>query len=627
MVGLLPAPEATPSLWRDGPGADGTGARRADALLGAALVGAFSLVMVIAAVVLQVAVTDLRAVVEVAAVAAAAAVVLAALPSRRLPRWRLLCFPLLLVAAEVALSVVTTGVSAACTAFLTLAFLYLGLTQPRSAGPAFAVLVAPAWVLAQQQWSAGVAVRLVLAVFIWLVLSDVLSVRTARGRMTTEHLIAQANTDVLTGLGSRLLLSDRIEKLSARDGADEADGSALLLVDLDGFKAVNDTYGHAAGDELLVGVARRLRSVLRPGDVAVRVSGDEFAILLRGDIAHAGGIATRVLTSLGEPVALSRGHRVAVTASIGIAGVAPGARGDDVLRDADMAVYEAKQAGRNQVAVFEVSAHDRLRHRLELEAQLRDGLEAGQFEVYFQPVVHMGTGAMVGAEALVRWRHPHRGLLAPGEFLDVSESLGIMDRLGGQVLDQACVRARSWQHVDPDRAFSVAVNVSAPEMFADDLVPRVRATLEHSGLPGSLLVLEITERVIMADATLAARRLAELRRLGVRVALDDFGTGHSSLAYLRDLPIDIVKIDQSFVRPLGTDHQALALLRSIVGIADALTLDLIAEGVETPAQVEILHGLGCQLAQGFYFGRPVSAAEFGAYLQRPSPAGVAPMVP
>jgi diguanylate cyclase (GGDEF)-like protein len=584
-----------------------------DVVLGLGLVGAFCILVVGTSVALHLSAETLRTTTTVAAVTAALDLGLLFLLSRRTAGWMLLAFPALLVVSEVVLTLLTTGVAFDYTGFFTLAFFYIGLTQPRGTGPAFVLLAGPAWVLAQEQWTVGIGIKLVLAVVIWVLLSDVLAVRTTRGRSNAKRLMAQANTDVLTGLGSRLLLSTRIEGLTATS---ETACSSLLFIDLDGFKTVNDTYGHAAGDELLVVMADRVRSTLRDHDLAARLGGDEFAVLLEGsDVTQATQVANRMLSALSGPVPLSRG-RVTVTASIGIVEIGAPADAEQVLRDADLAMYEAKSAGRNRLSVYQRDMQGRMSRRLELETELRDGLEGGQFEVHYQPVVHTETGTIVGAEALVRWRHPRRGLLLPGEFLATSEEMGLMEPLGDWILRQACEQARRWQSVDPARAFSMAVNLSAPEMFADDLRGRVARALGEAGLPGKCLVLEITERVILVDVALARQRLEELRDLGVRIAIDDFGTGYSSLAYLRELPVDILKIDRSFVAPLGPDHQALALLRSIIGIADALVLDVIVEGVETAAQADIVKGLGCYIAQGFYFGRPSGAHDFGDRLAR-----------
>jgi diguanylate cyclase (GGDEF)-like protein len=539
---------------------------------------------------------------------------LLALTGRRLKGPWLLCFPVLLVASELALSLLEpAGRAAEFTGFFTLVFVFIGLTQSRGIGPLFVVAAAPAWAVIQLPWTGEVGVKCVLTLTIWLLISEVLAARTDRMRIRTKRLVALVNTDVLTGLGSRLYLSDCIERVVRR-----ADGpsSTLLSLNLDGFKTVNDAYGHAAGDELLVAVARRLESVLEPGDMAARLGGDDFVALFEGcGLDRAQRRAQDLLARLNEPYGLSQG-RVAVTASIGIVGILPPATAELVLRRADRAVSDAKSEGRNRVCVHEGAMEERTIQRLELETQLRDALANEQFEVYYQPVVHSGLDTIIGAEALVRWRHPERGLLAPDQFLAVAEDIGVIGPVGDWVLRQACHKAKRWQSIDPARAFSVAVNLSAPEMFSADLVARVRSALEESGLAGTLLVLEITEGIIMADTEQATRQLAELRKLGVRIAIDDFGTGYSSLAYARDLPVDILKIDRSFITPLDVDLQAVALVRAIVGIAKALDLDVIVEGVETTAQLELLADLGCNVVQGFYYGRPTSEAELEGRLIR-----------
>jgi diguanylate cyclase (GGDEF)-like protein len=513
---------------------------------------------------------------------------------------------LLLVIGEVGLAFQTKGVSADYSGFFTLAFLYIGLTQRRGTGPIFALVAGPSWVAAQQLWAVSTAIKLILVLVIWVLMSDVLATRTARDATRSRRLVDRANTDSLTGLGNRLALSDRLTLL----GSDPFPmGASLLLIDLDGFKKVNDTFGHAVGDELLTVVARRLRSTLREEDLAVRLGGDEFAVLLEGGIEEARQVAARTLTSLAAPIALSR-SRLSMTASIGIVEIDSVDSVDVVLNQADLAMYGAKSAGRNQVAIYEHDMHASMVRRLDLETDLRDGLARDEFEVYYQPIVNMGTGTIVGAEALVRWQHPRRGLLAPVDFLATCEELGLLELVGEQVLLKACDQARRWQSIDPARAFSLAVNVSAEQVFSPYLVGRVERALQESGLPARLLVLEITEHIIMADKVLARKRMEELKALGVRIAIDDFGTGYSSLAYLREFPVDILKIDRSFVTPLGSDVRASALFSSIVSIAEALSLDVIVEGIETAEQAEIVVQLGCLVAQGFYFARPQSGQAF-----------------
>ena len=322
-------------------------------------------------------------------------------------------------------------------------------------------------------------------------------------------------------------------------------------------------------------------------------------------------MSARMINSLATPITLSR-IRLSVTASIGIVEINPPSSVEQVLNHADLAMYQAKAAGRNQVTVYEQALHTRMVQRLEVEAELRDAVEQDEFEPHFQPIVHMGTGAIIGAEALARWHHPRRGLLLPADFLGACQELGLMQTLGRRLLHTACLQACQWQPIDPAKAVSLAFNLSADEAFAPGLVADVKRTLEVTGLAPELLILEITEQVVWPDKLRARRAMQELQSLGVRIAIDDFGTGYSSLAYLREFPVNILKIDRSFVAPLGTDDRALALFRSILSIAEALSLDVIVEGVETREQAEMLVELGCLVAQGYYFDHPRSAADLGS---------------
>jgi diguanylate cyclase (GGDEF)-like protein len=532
---------------------------------------------------------------------------LLSLPWDRCPRWMLLAFPVLLLAGGVVMALLTTGVAADYAGFITLAFLYIGVTQPRGTGLLFALLAGPCWVIIQQHWEGDIAIKLCLTLVIWILLSDILAIRAARDVIRGQRLLAHACTDVLTGLGNRRALSDRVTLLAART---VPSGASLLLIELDGLKKINNTFGHAVRDELLVVAAKQIRSTLRDSDLVVRLTGAEFAVVLDdGGLDKAKQVAARLLFTLAAPITLSR-SRLSVTASIGIVEIAPQATPDVVLNQADLAMYQAKSAGRNQMATYEHGMRDRIVRRLELETELRDGVERNEFEVHYQPIVHMVTGTIVGSEALVRWRHPQRGLVAPAEFLDACQELGLMEAIGERVLLKACYQAHEWQSIDPARAFSIAVNMSAQEVFSADLISRVERALEITGIPARLLVLEITEQIIMADKLLARQRMQELHRLGIRIAIDDFGTGYSSLSYLREFPVDILKIDRSFVTPLGSDDRASALFRSILAIAEALSLDVIVEGIETAAQAELVVELGCLVAQGYYFGRPQSAEVF-----------------
>jgi diguanylate cyclase (GGDEF)-like protein len=587
---------------------------RRDVLLGAGLLAGFSVVVTCTAWALDIDARTLAAVLVVAASTLLVDLGLLCLPWRRLRAAFEMVFPLVLVGAEVTLALSTHHVASSYTGFFTLAFVYVGLTQDRVCLAILAAVAAPTWILCQDTVTVSSYIRLTITLATWLLVGAVLAARVVSSRARSRELIARANTDGLTGTASRLFLSDQIEReIDAPEGLP----SSLVVIDLDAFKNVNDMFGHAVGDELLVAIASRIATAVRPHDTCARLGGDEFAVLLRGaEPDRAAEIAQRILSAVAEPISLSR-NRFAVTASIGVAGLTGSGNAQDALRDADVAMYEAKSAGRNRISVFERDMQERRAARLKLESELRGGLERNEFELYYQPVVHIRTGAIIGTEALLRWNHPRRGLLAPDQFLAASEEIGIIVALGGWILRTACAQAAEWQPNDSTRALTMAVNVSGPEMLATDFVSRVGVVLKKTGLPGELLVLEITERMLVSDTALIRDRIEELKGLGVRVAIDDFGTGYSSLAYLREIPVDILKIDQSFVKPLGTDPQAVALLRSIIAIADALKLDIVVEGVETSTHVEILTGLGCEVAQGFHFARPEPASVIVGQLARP----------
>jgi diguanylate cyclase (GGDEF)-like protein len=579
--------------------------------MGAALVGVFAIVVSSTAWVFHSPHEAVSSIVEVIVAAVLVDGLLVLLPWRRLPIQLLMVFPLLLLGSMIALAATTNGIAANYTGFFTLAFIYIGITQPRWTSSAFAVLVTPSWLYCQQGQTAHVEIRLPIAMAIWLLIGEVLAARAVKSRARTGDLIARASTDILTGLASRLLMSDRIDR-SLSDHQDRR--SALLLVDLDGFKAINDAFGHAVGDELLVVVADRIRTVTGHEDLVARLGGDEFAVYAhRCTLPDAVKIGERLIRATAEPIELTRG-RVGVTASVGIVDLAGCGSAQDAIRDADVAMYEAKSAGKSRVSVFEADMQERVAARLQLETELRIALDEDQFEVHYQPTVHAETRQIVGFEALMRWRHPQRGMLAADDFIGACEDIGLIVPLGNWILKMACRQARLWQPVDPGLRLTMAVNLSARQLFDTDLVAEVKEALAQGDLRGDALVLEITERLLLVDSPFVLQQLAELKELGIRIAIDDFGTGYSSLAYLRDFPIDILKIDRSFVEPLDDDRQAVALVRSIIGIADALDLDVIAEGAETLAQVEVLSQIGCYVIQGYYFGRPSSADDVGTYL-------------
>ena len=603
---------------------DRGGVTRQDVLLGFGLSAALFFVLTCTAWVLRSEQDGFGKSIGIAAAGTLIAYLLTTLPWERLPVKLLLVFPAVLFAVLIAIAGLTHGISPGYSGFLTLAFIYLGLTQGRAV-PAVASLIAiPTFIYCQERLAASVGVRCVIATGIWLIIGDVLATRSAQNRTRTALLLAQANTDSLTGLASRRRLSECIDHALGVLAREEA-SYFLLLLDLDGFKNINDTYGHAVGDDVLVAVARRVEACVRSEDVVARLGGDEFALLLRGgDLSSALALGARLLAAVAGPMpALTL--QLALTASGGIVQLDRHMSSSDALRGADVSMYEAKSSGKARLAVFEQHMQERIAERHRLDADLRRGLERDEFEVYYQPTVHAGTGEVVGVEALVRWHHPERGPLLPGDFIDAAEENGLIFDLGRWILEQACLQAQRWQPVDPGRQLAVAVNLSPRQLLETDLAHDVRAALVASGLPGSALILEITEGLLMGDAPLAVERLVELRALGARIAIDDFGTGYSSLAYLRDFPIDIVKIDQRFVAALGAGHQASALLRAIMSIAEALDLDVIAEGVETRAQLEALSEMGCKVMQGHYFAAAAQARVIGRYLSDASrPVSVRP---
>lgn len=427
-------------------------------------------------------------------------------------------------------------------------------------------------------------------------------------RIREQELVYRAAHDSLTGLANRFGLQTQLEAMLG--GVARRDRVALLSIDLDHFKDVNDTLGHEAGDELLCAASHRLRSCVPAGAVVARPGGDEFVVLLPdADAATAASVAALALATLGRPFALRGGER-RLGASAGIAlGPEHGSQREELMRCADIALFAAKEAGRGQHKVFTAELDRHARERVQLQLELRRALERGEFVVHYQPRVQPGDGRILAAEALVRWQHPARGLLYPGSFIAEAEACGLIDELGLWVLDAACAQAAAWRR-DGLALQRVSVNLSPRQLSGGALPAQVAEVLERHRLPGSALELEVTESLLMNDPGEARAQLAELRQRGVTVALDDFGTGYSSMALLRQLPIDVMKVDRSFVVGLGIDDGAMAVTRAIMTLARSLRLHLVAEGVETEAQAEVLRSLGCDELQGYLFSRPVPAAEF-----------------
>ena len=423
-------------------------------------------------------------------------------------------------------------------------------------------------------------------------------------RRAAEARIAHmAGHDALTGLPNRTLLRDRLEQAIAAGGA-----AAVLCLDLDRFKEVNDTLGHPVGDALLRAVTGRLRACARGKDVVARLGGDEFAVVLpapAGTPEGAAGFAGRALEALAEPF-LIEGHQLLAGASVGIA-VAPadGADADTLLRRADMALYRAKAEGRAAWRFFEPALDAQLQERRALEADLRRAVRERRFELHYQPLVRTPTGSVSGVEALLRWRRADGGLVPPADFIPLAEETGLIVPIGDWVLRTACAEVARW----PSGTIGVAVNLSPAQFRRGDLVGSVRAALAASGLGPGRLELEITESVLLEDDRSTLDTLRSLRALGVRIAMDDFGTGYSSLGYLRRFPFDKIKIDRSFVREMARDANCMAIVRAVVSLGATLGATITAEGVETPEQFDLLREIGCEEAQGFLFGRPKPGAE------------------
>jgi diguanylate cyclase (GGDEF)-like protein/PAS domain S-box-containing protein len=427
------------------------------------------------------------------------------------------------------------------------------------------------------------------------------------------QLTHQASHDELTRLANRTLFLDRVAQAVSRRGRDRHP-PAVLFLDLDDFKKVNDSLGHAVGDELLVAAAARLASCVRPGDMIARLGGDEFAVLLEGVDDHqtVTTVAGRIAEGLRSPFRIS-GRDVFVSVSIGIADVSHGDTPDDIVRNADLAMYFAKSRAKGRFVVYEREMHAQVMERLELEADLRRAVDRASFFVEYQPIVHLTTGLMYGAEALLRWRHPERGLVSPTEFVALAEDTGLIVPIGRVVLREACERATEWRaRQRRDRVLRLSVNLSPRHFQESSVVEDVREALVRSGLPAQMLTLEITESVLMQEGAVTLDKLRALKSLGLQLALDDFGTGYSSLGYLQRFPIDILKIDRTFVEAVGSAGVDPAIARAIVALGRSLRIETIAEGIERAEQREGLLSLGCTLGQGFLFARSMSAEEFVA---------------
>lgn len=427
-------------------------------------------------------------------------------------------------------------------------------------------------------------------------------------RLARDAFAYQARHDSLTGLPDRSLFLERLEH--AIDRAERKDSTlAVLFLDIDDFKLVNDTLGHEAGDRLLVEMTPRLDAALRPGDTVARFGGDEFVVLCEdlSSEADAIRIAERIAFGCSRPVTLGP-HQHLVTLSVGLVVVEGGAStATDLLRDADAAMYRAKAKGKARVERFDPSMHERLLERIALESGLRLALDRHEFRLHYQPVISLDGGEIIGIEALLRWQHPERGLLLPAQFMPVAESTGLIVPIGEWVIEEACRQAAGWRDArGPGQPpLPVSVNISPRQVARSELAASVTRILERTGLEAGLLDLEITESVLLDDAADSGQVLRQLKALGVRLILDDFGTGYSSLSYLKRFTIDALKIDRSFVDGLGRDPENGAIVNAVLSMARALDVDVTAEGVETPNQLALLRASGCAFAQGYLFSEPI----------------------
>jgi diguanylate cyclase (GGDEF)-like protein/PAS domain S-box-containing protein len=461
------------------------------------------------------------------------------------------------------------------------------------------------------------------------VLSQGLAVRNAQGSVLriagsqtdlTHHV---ALFDQLTGLPSRALFLEQLKRAFSRAERQSGYQLAVLFLDCDRFKVVNDSLGHAIGDQLLQAVAQRLEDSLRPGDVVARLGGDEFAILLENlqspqDAEH---IATRINQSLTKFFSLE-GHTVYISGSIGIAfNSQHSQQPEDLLRDADTAMYRAKAAGKSQYAVFEGTMHEQAQRSLQLETDLRCAIEAEQFQLFYQPIWSLETNSITGFEALIRWPHSERGMISPAEFIPIAEETGLIVPIGQWVIQEACRQMKIWKDQFPSaQPLTVSVNLSARQFSDPNLVSHIQSTLAQTGFPPHRLKIEITETMIVENHQAAVQILTQLQAIGIQIQVDDFGTGYSSLSVLHNLPLDTLKIDISFVRLLETDPDNAEIVKVIIKLAQNLGMVAIAEGVETQSQLRQLKALGCDFAQGYLLAKPLPPLEIERLVAALEPA-------
>jgi diguanylate cyclase (GGDEF)-like protein len=435
----------------------------------------------------------------------------------------------------------------------------------------------------------------------------------AERKRSDDELTFLATHDVLTGLPNRKLILDRTEQLLARARRDETPVAAVFI-DLDNFKLINDTLGHRAGDELLCAVTARLQSAVRETDTLGRLGGDEFVVIADELSLLAGPelIAERLLEALSQPFVLSEGSaRLKMTASLGVAaGVRSSA--EELLRDADIAMYRAKCNGKDRFVAFESEMQGAVQSRLELEMDLREALQNEEFFLVYQPIFNLADMSPSSVEALIRWEHPARGVVQPEEFIPLLEETGLITEIGGWVLREACAQGANWRARGSQ--IEIAVNVSARQLDSDDFVAEVREALASSGLDAHALTIEITETTLMRDTEQTVRRLSAVKDLGVRIAIDDFGTGYSSLTHVQKFPVDSLKIDRSFITGLKDNKEGEALIHTLVQLGKALSIETVAEGIELQQELSLLQGERCDSGQGFLFAKPLDLAATDTFL-------------
>ncbi|MCC7370724.1 MAG: EAL domain-containing protein [Chloroflexi bacterium] len=443
-------------------------------------------------------------------------------------------------------------------------------------------------------------------------------------KRSEEELTRLAFHDTLTGLPNRARFIVRLQEALSQAGTDGRP-LAVMFLDLDNFKVVNDSIGHEAGDQLLIAVAERLQTSLRPGDTIARFGGDELAVLVEGlaDPGEAVRVAERIRKVLRPPISLS-GHEVFVTASVGIAIGTPGEEEPaGLLRKADLAMYRSKAAGKAQYTVYDPSMNAAALERLQLGSDLHLAIERGEMSVMYQPIVTLSTGVIEELEALVRWQHPILGTISPARFIPIAEENGLIVPVGRWVLREACRQLGLWRDAVPDLDdLVISVNLSAKQLNDHELVPAIAQILDESRLDPTCLKLELTESTVMTDVATTAGRLRDLKALGLSLAIDDFGTGYSSLSYLKRLPLDTLKVDRSFVDGLGTDPQDTAIVRTVITLAKSLHLKTTGEGIETAEQADHLRDLGCDRGQGYLFSPPLPPAALGTLLTGGSSGGL-----